>query len=229
MPDFKFKVEFSDRTASDEVKKSFDSTENILVDPEKEAATDNIKTDFGQGEKIKKLSKEIQLKSVTLAYENFFLYDNENMITETIVKELNKKLSTFGLVSFSVEAKDNNKSDLITQNRKLKFNMKKDVYKSRIYLNLGEVHTKTSFSTTRNNVLNFGLICPKKNKSVGEKRTMSQEIIKTVHGSGLQNFIIYERMNPVEIMLDSNEIVEDLSKYKRFKYRFLLIQFKSAE
>ena len=58
---------------------------------------------------------------------------------------------------------------------------------------------------------------------------MSQEIIKTVHGSGLQNFIIYERMNPVEIMLDSNEIVEDLSKYKRFKYRFLLIQFKSAE
>ena len=46
---------------------------------------------------------------------------------------------------------------------------------------------------------------------------MSQEIIKTVHGSGLQNFIIYERLNPVEIMLDSNEIVEDLSKYKRFK------------
>ena len=29
-------------------------------------------------------------------------------------------------------------------------------------------------------------------------------------------------MNPVEIMLDSNEIVEDLSKYKRIKYRFLI-------
>ena len=51
---------------------------------------------------------------------------------------------------------------------------------------------------------------------------MSQEIIKTVHVLQLQNFINYEIMNPVEIMLDSNEIVEDLSKYKRFKYRFLI-------
>ena len=28
-------------------------------------------------------------------------------------------------------------------------------------------------------------------------------------------------MNPVEITFDSNEIVEDVSKYKRFKYRYL--------
>ena len=95
------------------------------------------------------------------------------MITETFVTELNQKRLTFGLVSFSDKAKDNNKLDLITPNRKLKFNMKKDIYKNRITLNLGKVHTKTSFSTTRNNVLNFGLLYTKKNKSVGEKRTMS--------------------------------------------------------
>ena len=47
--------------------------------------------------------------------------------------------------------------------------MKKDVYKNRITLNLGKVYTKTSFSTTRNNVLNFGLLCTKNNRSVGEK------------------------------------------------------------
>ena len=29
-------------------------------------------------------------------------------------------------------------------------------------------------------------------------------------------------MNPAEITFDSNEIVEDLSKYKIFKYRFLI-------
>ena len=51
---------------------------------------------------------------------------------------------------------------------------------------------------------------------------MSQEIIKTVHVLQLQNFFNYEIMNPVEITLDSNETVEDLSKYKRFKYRFLI-------
>ena len=117
--DFKFKVEFSDRTVSDEVKKYFDSTENILVKPDKEAASNNLKRDlFDQGEKIKKPSKEMQLKSRTLAYENFFLYDNKNMIIGTFVTELNQKLSTFGLVSFSGEAKNNNKLDLITTDRK---------------------------------------------------------------------------------------------------------------
>ena len=51
---------------------------------------------------------------------------------------------------------------------------------------------------------------------------MSQKIIKTVHVLGLQSFINYERMNSVKITVDSNEIVEDLSKYKRFKCRFLI-------
>ena len=57
--------------------------------------------------------------------------------------------------------------------RKLKFNMKKNVDKNRITLNLGKVYTKTSFSKMQNNVLNFGLDCTKKkDKSVGEKRKM---------------------------------------------------------
>ena len=83
------------------------------------------------------------------------------MITGTFITELNQKLSTFGLVSFSGEAKMNKKLDLITPDRKLKSNMKKDVHKNTITLHLGKVHTKTSFSTTRNNVLNFGLLCTK--------------------------------------------------------------------
>ena len=51
---------------------------------------------------------------------------------------------------------------------------------------------------------------------------MLQEIIKTVHVLGFQRFINYKRMNPVKITLDSNEIVEDLSKYRKFKDRFLI-------
>ena len=67
----------------------------------------------------------MQLKSLAIAYENFYFYDNENMINETFVTELSQKLSTFGLASFSGEAKNNNELDLITRDRKLKFNMKK--------------------------------------------------------------------------------------------------------
>ena len=44
----------------------------------REAASDNLKADlFSQGEEIKKLSKEMQLKSLTFAYENFFLYETK--------------------------------------------------------------------------------------------------------------------------------------------------------
>lgn len=115
---------------------------------------------------------------LTLAYEHFFLYDNENMTTETFVTELNQQISAFGFVSFSGETKVNDKLDLITPIAKLKFNMKNDVFKNQTSLNLGKVHIKISFSTTRNNVLNLGLLCTWKNKTVGEKRTMKEEIIK---------------------------------------------------
>ena len=43
---------------------------------------------------------------------------------------------------------------------------------------------------------------------------MSQEIIKTAHVLGLQDYINYERMNPVEITLDSNEIIENYQNIK---------------
>ena len=67
---------------------------------------------FDQVEKIKKRSKEIQLKSLMLAYENFFLYNLENMITETFVTELNKNFTTYSLISFSGETKTDNSIDL---------------------------------------------------------------------------------------------------------------------
>ena len=114
------------------------------------------------------------------------------MISETFVTGLNQKLSTFSLVSFSGEAKNNNKLDPITPDRKLKFNMKKDVYKNRITLNLGKVHTKTSFSTMRNNVLNFGLLCTKTKKNDWWKKNNFAGIIKTARVLGLKILSIME-------------------------------------
>ena len=43
---------------------------------------------------------------------------------------------------------------------------------------------------------------------------MSQEIIKTAHVLGLQDYINYETMNPVEITLDSNEIIKNYQNIK---------------
>ena len=165
-------------------------------------APDDLKEKpFGQGEKIWKLSNEIHLKSLMLAYKKNFLYDIENMITQTFLTELNEIISKYGLILFSGETKTKNKLHLICPNNKLKFNLKKDVYKNRVKFELGKVHTKTSFSTTRDNVLNFGIICTRKSKIAGSKRTMSLEIIDTIQLLGLQHFVNYGRMNPIEVTL----------------------------
>ena len=35
-----------------------------------------------------------------IVHENFFLYDNENLITKTYVSELNKNISIYDLTAF---------------------------------------------------------------------------------------------------------------------------------
>ena len=60
------------------------------------------------------------------------------MITETSVTELNENISTYGLISFSVKTKTDKKLHLIFPNNKLKFNLKKYIYKNRVKFELGK-------------------------------------------------------------------------------------------
>ena len=101
-----------------------------MIKPDKISAASDLKEKLlGHGEKVKNLSKEMQLKSLMLAYEKFFLYDLENMTTKTFATELNKNFSKYCLISFSCETKIDNKVALISRSNKLKFNLKKDAYK----------------------------------------------------------------------------------------------------
>ena len=136
------------------------------------------------------------------------------MVTDTFVTKLNESFSTYGLISFSGETKIDNKLGLISPSSKLKFNLKQDVYKNKVGFESGKAHahTKTSFSTTHNNLLHFGIPCTKKkNKTAGEKRAMSQEIIETIHVLSLQNFVNYDRLNSIDVSLDLTDI-ENLMK-----------------
>ena len=57
---------------------------------------------------------------------------------------------------------------------------------------------------------------------MGEKRTKSLEIVDIIHVLELQSFVNFGRMNPIEVTVDSNEIIERLATYKKYKYRFLV-------
>ena len=171
------------------LKTFFDSIKTILEKADIVPAPDNIKASLDtQIENIKNTSKNF--KSRMVAHENFFLYDNENMITETYVSELNKNISIYGLIAFLGKSTNkDNKLHLIMPEHKLKFNLKKDVHNKKIELKLGKCHTKTLFSTPQDNVLNFGILCTKINKTIGKNRAMLDKIIDTVHIIGLQNLL----------------------------------------
>ena len=70
--------------------------------------------------------KKVDLKPLTHVFENFFLYDLENIIKETFVTELNKEFSIYGLITLSGGNKNNKKLDLITPSNTLKLEVKKD-------------------------------------------------------------------------------------------------------
>ena len=107
--DFKLKTTTTKTsTTADQIfEKTFKSTFSLLEDKSKikKVARRNIKDLQGQSGYIKKLSKKVNLKSLTHAYENFFLYDLENVIKPIFTTELQKEFSIYGLISFSGETK----------------------------------------------------------------------------------------------------------------------------
>ena len=64
------------------------------------------------------------------------------MIKETFVTELNKEFPIYGLITFSGENKDNKKLNLINPSNNLKFEVKKDTYKTSISFALRKKNTK---------------------------------------------------------------------------------------
>ena len=172
--DFKIKTTTTKASATaDQIfEKTFKSIFSLLKDKLKikEVAPTNIEDLQGQSGYIKKLSEKVNLKSLTHVYENFFLYDLENVIKPIYTTELQQEFSIYGLISFLGEIKKNNKLDLIRPTERLKFQFIKDVYKNKLEFELSKVHTKKSFNVVSNKVFNFGMLRTKGKKTIGQKR-----------------------------------------------------------
>ena len=162
LPDFQINIKLKDRKYSSQTLRDVFELSYPLLNTDgkvKTLAPSKIKSALiGKLEYIKDLSKRINLKSLTHTYENFFLYNLENMIKQTFVTELKKDFSIHGLISFSGKTKKDNKLDLIRPSDNLKFQLHRDVYKNSLNFELGKVHEKKSFSVVRDRVFNFGIL-----------------------------------------------------------------------
>ena len=165
--------------------------------------------------------EKVDLKSLTYEYENFFLYDLENIIKPTFTTELQKKFSIYGLINFSGESKKNNKLDLISPQKSLKFELERDIYKKELKFELNKVHSKKTFDIVGDHILNFGMLSTKKKKRVREKRRLSPEILDSIYIIGIQN-VEYNFLNPIHVSINSENVIQKLINYKNHRYRFVL-------
>ena len=116
-PDFKIHVKLKDPPKTTALfKETLEFSYSILEKnlKIKKLAPANIEDLQGKSGYIKKLSEKVNLKSLTYAYENFFLYALENIIKPVFTTELQKEFSIYGLISFSGETK---KTKLIRFNK----------------------------------------------------------------------------------------------------------------
>ena len=89
---------------------------------------------------------------------------------------------------------------------------------------LSKVHSKKTFNVVGDHILNFSMLRTKKQNRIGEKRGIGGEIIDTVHILGIQN-IEFSFLNPVHISINYDVIIQQLTKYKNHRYRFVLQSF----
>ena len=107
------------------------ATDTVVVSCDLSKRTD-VKTILGgEGEKLKKLVKEIDLTIITLIHENFFLYDLENYVCKTYGTKVEKSFSLYGLIFFSGEPVKYETVSLILPQNKLKFNVERNILKKK--------------------------------------------------------------------------------------------------
>ena len=125
------------------------------------------------------------------------------------------------MISFSGNTKENNKLDLIKPSDSVKFQLFRDVYKNSLTFELGKVHEKKTYTVVGDKVFNFGILKTKKRKTIGQKRSMALERVDTVQVLGIQDKNV-NFLNPITISISADNIIQELTKYKKYRYRFVL-------
>ena len=157
---------------------------------------------------IKKLVQKIgDLSKIKFKQKNFFLSNESNYINHTFYTELNKKLQIYGLISTSaIGIKIKN---LIRPENSLKFRVLYNKYMDHIVLQLEDIRKPGKTETKDAKVTIFLILTTWPKIKVGSKEKMSYQVADEIRIVGLQNYNIYEKLNPIEINIDNSEIQEN--------------------
>ena len=143
---------------------ALNSSKIILNDIQFAPIRKTLKTELNKiSDHIKDLVQKIgQISETRLEQENYFLYDNSNIINKTLYTKLNKNIQTSGLISY-FNKNTENYSDLIILKNRLKFVLREDTLRKGLSLQLESIRLeKAKIKKTSNTIRNFAILALKK-------------------------------------------------------------------
>ena len=154
--------------------------------------------------------------NVTMSYyinESYFLRDKSDLIKETFITALNKIVSIYGSVSYFNKKTENEIFKRITPENLLKFYVEKDATKN--FLRFQITNISGELPKVKDKIIyNLSLT------RIEEKRKRQMaEPIETLLIRAQQSFEIAGGLNPVQIEIDDDKILNILKKYKNVRHR----------
>ena len=166
---------------------------------------------------IKELIKKIgddKKKPKNILQRNFFLYDNSNFIKHTLLTEINKKVQLYGEIEVGVFNKDD-LVRLVKPSSALKFNIIKSAYKENLQFQLEDIREKKKIKIRDNKIHNITIL------TMPARKRKPYSLIDSIHIIGFENFNAYEKLNPITITIENNDLIGYLHN-KKYSYRFTL-------
>ena len=95
---------------------------------------------------------------------------------------------------------------------------------TQLILSLEDIKEPDKKKTKYAKVISFSILSTKRKTITGLKRKMSYEIKNEFRIFGIQNFELFEKLNPINIQIRDSKINSKLAKYsnERYKYRFII-------
>ena len=160
----------------------------------------------------------VEKSDLVLASEHaFFLYNNQNIIKETFISEINKKVSLMGSLWYFVKTGSNGRMNLVNSRNKLNFKIRKSQNLAKLSFGISPVVVSKKINFKSRQINNILIVSIDKKARAGRKRKMT-EILDTLLIKALQSYDKYTILNLLDIDIRSKYMTEKINNYKGYMY-----------
>ena len=164
------------------------------------------------------IEKYINLPIRYFISKSYFLYDKRDIIKEAIITALNKKNSIYRCISYANNKTENEIFKIISPENLLKFLVNKDANKDSLTFQLTSISGNLPTLKDKK-TYNLSL------RRIERKKKLSmQEPIEMVIIRAQQKFEIAGGLNPIQIEIGDDRIMNMLKKHKNAVYKLTLLE-----